>query len=114
MQKIKDNKVAPMAIPRNMVPAYAILGVSLTALFTTESWLQELPVQTKAILIGIVIVMAISHEIYQMQLKSAYKQALANMAKGLESTPLPKKFALKLTAEMETTPAEFADALADP
>ena len=35
------------------------------------------------------------------------------MSKGLESTPLPKKFALKLTAEMEATPAEFADALAE-
>lgn len=60
-----------------------------------------------------IIVLAISHELHNMSVKSAYREALAKMGKGLESTPLPKKFALKLTAEMETTPAEFADALAD-
>lgn len=73
----------------------------------------ELPPQTQAILIGVIIVLAISHELHNMQVNSAYMESLAKLSKGLESTPLPKKFALKLTAEIETTPAEFADALAD-
>lgn len=35
MLKIKENKMSPVAFPRNRVPAYAILGVSLAALYAS-------------------------------------------------------------------------------
>jgi len=43
MQKIKDNKVAPVALPRNIAPAYAILSIGLIGLMATYPELKELP-----------------------------------------------------------------------
>jgi hypothetical protein len=61
----------------------------------------------------VVILLAISHELHTMRLNSSYKEALAKFNSGGEASPLPKAFLLKLTTEMNVTPAEFADALTD-
>lgn len=60
-----------------------------------------------------IILLAVSHEIQTMRVNKTFKEALAQLNKGAEMRPLPKKFALKLTTEMDATPAEFADALID-
>jgi len=44
MQKIKDNKVEPIALPRNIAPAYAILSIGLIGLVATYPELKNLPV----------------------------------------------------------------------
>ena len=48
-----------------------------------------------------------------MRVKQTFKETLAQLNKGAEMRPLPKKYALKLTTEIDATPAEFADALID-
>ena len=60
-----------------------------------------------------IILLAISHEIHTMRVKQTFKETLAQLNKGAEMRPLPKKYALKLTTEIDATPAEFADALID-
>ena len=110
---IKDNKIEPQMHPRNMVPAYAIVGMGLAALAASIPEFMDLPIQVKAVLAGIVILLAISYEIHRSQLNSAYQEALAKFNQGIPPNPLPKKFALKLTAELQATPSEFADAIAE-
>ena len=60
-----------------------------------------------------IILMTISHELHRMRVNSEINAMNAKNGKGLEATPLPKKFTIKMTAEVQATPAEFADALAE-
>ena len=48
-----------------------------------------------------------------MRVNSAINEANAKNCRGIEASPLPKKFTLKLTADVQATPAEFAEALSD-
>lgn len=48
-----------------------------------------------------------------MRVNSAINETNAKNGRGIEASPLPKKFCLKLTADVQATPSEFADALAD-
>lgn len=77
MQKIKENKVEPVSNPRNILPPYAIVAMGLGFLVATIPALKELPVETHAVLVGVVILMAISHELHHMSRNSAYKESLA-------------------------------------
>lgn len=47
-----------------------------------------------------VILLAISHELQRSRVNAAINEAAAKNSKGIEATPLPKKFTLKLTAEV--------------
>ena len=47
-----------------------------------------------------VILIAISHEVHRMRVNSAINEANAKNCKGIEATPLPKKFTLKMMAEV--------------
>jgi len=67
--------------------------------------------ETQAVAVGIVILLAISHEVHRMKQQTAHREALGRFNQGIPANPLPKKFELKLVAEMQATPAEFADAL---
>lgn len=62
---IKDNKIEPQMHPRNMVPAYAIVGMGLAALAAAIPEFMDLPIQVKAVLAGIVILLAISYELHR-------------------------------------------------
>lgn len=92
MQKIKENKVEPVANPRNILPPYAIVALGLGFLVATIPAFKELPVETHAVLVGVVVLMAISHELHHLSRNNAYKESLAKFNKGIDAPPLPKKF----------------------
>ena len=47
-----------------------------------------------------IILMTISHELHRMRVNSEVNAMNAKNGKGLEATPLPKKFTIKMTAEV--------------
>ena len=77
MQKIKENKVEPVGNPRNMIPPYAIVALGLGVLAATIPAFKDLPVETHAVLVGVVVLMAISHEVHHMSRNRAYAESLA-------------------------------------
>ena len=62
--------------------------------------MSELPKEAQLVLAGMIVLLAISHELHRSRVNSAINEASAKNCKGIEATPLPKKFTLKLTAEM--------------
>ena len=63
--RIKENKMEPVLAPRNNLPPYAIVGIGLIGLAATSPSLIELPVSAQAVLAGVVILLAISHEMHR-------------------------------------------------
>jgi len=47
------------------MPAYAIVGMGLAGLAATMPQIMEMPMEVKAVLAGLVILLAISHEMHR-------------------------------------------------
>ena len=113
LRKIKENKMEPLKTPRNMAPAFLIVGIGMAGLAATCPEVMSLPVEAQAVLAGVVILLAISSELHKSQVDSVYREAMVQFGKGIEPIALPKQFDLKLITEIVATPAEFADALTE-
>ena len=98
--------------PRDILPLHVVFTFILVGLAVTCPTLAaELPLEAQLVLGGMIILLLISYELQRKRVNSAIAEANAKNNKVIANNPLPKKFTLKLTTEMQVTPAEVADAL---
>ena len=104
----------PAEPARNIMPSWAILGFGLGGLaFTMPDAFKALPPQAQVLICCVVVLLAISDELQLSRQKTAHKEFLAAMSANNKARPLPKMFEMKMQTEVQSTPSEFADALAD-
>lgn len=102
----------PAGNPRDIMPLHAILSMTLAGLaFTCPNIAAEIPIQAKAVLGGMIILLLISSEVQRNRVNAEIREADAKNCKSIQAPPLPRKFTLKLVTTAQTTPSEFADAL---
>lgn len=64
LSKIKENKMEPVNPPRNIMPPYIILSAGFISLqFVMPESYESLPPLAKAIVAGVIVLLAISHEL---------------------------------------------------
>ena len=64
--KIQENKVAPVAIPRNMAPAYIVVSLGMIGLAATnlEGFKESMPLASQVVLGVVCILLAASYELH--------------------------------------------------
>ena len=99
MTKIKENKPVPVGNPRDIMPTYVVFSMALAGLaFTCPSIAAEIPMEAKAVLGGMILLLAISAEIHRSRVNSEIREADGKNCTSIQAPPLPKKFTLKLIA----------------
>ena len=71
LQKIKENKVEPPQNPRDILPIHVVASIGLAGLIAANPTLLETPPQIQALIIGVIILLAISHEVQRMKVNKA-------------------------------------------
>ena len=100
--------------PRDLLPIYTIIGAAFAILVLLKPNIAaELPLQVQLVLLGVIVLLVLSHELHRMRVNQATNEANTKNRKGKTLSLLPKKFTLKLRTEIKTTPAEFSDALSE-
>ena len=82
LQKIKENKVEPPENPRDILPIHVVASIGLAGLIAANPSLLETPMELQALIIGVIILLAISHEVQRMKVNKAQDEVIEKLNKG--------------------------------